>query len=192
MTTKLEVINQALAYLGDPVVTTLNIANPVINAMSIIYDAEKANLLSWHPWRFATKWEKLIPVISPPNTPPNPRFQYAYELPLDYIQAYDTYFAADYQIVGKLVLSNQAPDWYWGYIYNIPESDFPVYFVLALSHILAAKSATVLTGNTAIAKYWGDQAMIQQMRAQNRDATAVSAVSVRDNPMLANHYYRGF
>ena len=113
-------------------------------------------------------------------------------LPIDYIQAYDTYYWQDYQIVGRQVLTNQNPPWRWGYVYDIPESNYPQYFVAALSHTLAAKSATLLTENAEIAKYWQEQANIQSMRAQNRDATAVPAVSIRDNPLLANHFYRGF
>jgi len=192
MTTKLAVINLSLVYLGNPVVASLNIADPVINAMSLIYDNEKANLLSWHPWRFATKWADLALVSPQPDPVPNPKYQYVYELPYDYIQAYDTYYWQDYQIVGRQVLTNQNPPWRWGYIYDIPESNYPQYFVSALSHILASKSATLLTENAEIAKYWQQQADIQSMRAQNRDATAVPAVSIRDNPLLANHFYRGF
>jgi len=192
MTTKLEIINQSLAYLGNPVVSTLNIADPVIHAMSIIYDTEKANLLAWHPWRFATKWATLALTAPQPDPIPNPRYQFAYDLPLDYIQAYDTYYWQDYQIVGRLILTSQNPPWMWGYIYNIPDDNYPQYFVAALSHTVAAKSATLLTENAEIAKYWQQQADIQNMRAQNRDATAVPAVSIRDNPMLANHFYRGF
>ena len=189
MATKLSVINQALAYLGNPVVSTLNIADPVINALSQIYDAEKLNLLSFHPWRFATKWAQLVPSSA---TSPYPHYAYAYELPLDYITAYNTYFWADYQIVGQLILSNQNPPWLWGYIYDVNETDYPGYFTLAMSHQIAAKSATLLTENPEIAKYWQEQATVQNMRAQNRDATAVPATAIKDNPLLANHYYRGF
>ncbi len=189
MATKLEVINQAFAYLGNPVISTLNIADPVVNAMSLIYDAEKLNLLSFHPWRFATKWATLQPS---PTAPSHPRLQHSYDLPQDYITAYNTYFWADYEIVGEKVFSNQGPPWLWGYIYDVSESLYPGYFTLALSHQLAAKSATLLTENPEIAKYWQEQALIQNMRAQNRDASAVTAVAIKDNPLLADHYYRGF
>lgn len=189
MATKLEVINQALTYLGNPTVPALTVGDPVVNAMSLIYDAEKPNLLAWHPWRFATKWETLI-VASVPS--PVPKWQYAYDLPDDYIQAWDTYFWANYTIIGKLILSNTNPPWMWSYVFNVPESAYPAYFTLALSHTIAAKSATLLTENPEIAKYWEQQASIQTIRAQNRDGTAVTAQSVRDNPMLANHFFRGF
>lgn len=189
MATKLDIINQAYAYLGNPMINTLNIADPVVNAMSQIYDAEKLNLLSFHPWRFATKWAELQVSPQPPSYP---KWGFSYELPQDYITAYNTYYWADYEIVGQNVYTNNNPPWLWGYIYDASPTVFPGYFVLALSHQIAAKSATLLTENPEIAKYWQEQALIQNMRAQNRDASAVTAVAIKDNPLLANHYYRGF
>jgi len=189
MASKLEIINQALTYLGNPTVPGLTVGDPVVNAMSLIYDAEKPNLLAWNPWRFATKWEQLTISATPT---PYPKFQYAYNLPTDYIQAVDTYYWENYNIVGPLILANISPPWLWGYVYNVPESAFPDYFTLALSHTIAAKSATLLTENPEIAKYWQQQASIQTLRAQNRDGTAVPAQSIRDNPMLANHFFRNF
>jgi|ETNmetMinimDraft_31_1059906.scaffolds.fasta_scaffold35854_1 hypothetical protein len=189
MTTKLDVINQALAYLGNPVINTLNIADPVVNAMSQIYDAEKLNLLSFHPWRFATKWATLQQSVTGPTYP---KWGFSYDLPGDYITAYNTYFWCDYEIVGQKVFTNQNPPWLWGYIHDASEQLYPGYFTLALSHQIAAKSATLLTENPEIAKYWQEQATIQNMRAQNRDASAVTSVAIVDNPLLATHYYRGF
>jgi hypothetical protein len=188
MTSKLDVINQALSYLGNPMVPSLLAGDPVISAMSQIYDAEKPNLLSWHPWRFATKWEELVPSTTPS---PYPRFRYSYDLPADYIQAFDTYYWENYNIVGRHVLANTGPPWKWGYIFDVPDTLFPQYFTLALSHTVAAKAATLLTENPEVAKYWAQQASVQTIRAQNRDGTAVPAQNIRDNPMLGSHFFRG-
>lgn len=183
-------MNQALAYLGNPPVPTVNTADPVINAMSVIYDCEKSNLLAWHPWRFATKWKELILTNPQPPTPADPYLQNSYDMPVDYVQALDVYPWSNYNIMGDFFLTNQQPGFKLQYVFDIPDGNYPQYFASALSHTLAAKSATLLTENSGIADYWQKRADIQCLKAQNRDSTAVPAQTIRDNPLLAAHWFR--
>jgi hypothetical protein len=98
MATKLEIINYALAYLGNPPVNTLDLSNTVVQAMSSIYDQQLPDVLASHPWRFALKWAELIQDTS---TPEDPRWNYAYQLPGDYIQAYQSYPWANYTEIAQ-------------------------------------------------------------------------------------------
>lgn len=186
MATKLEIINTALSYLGNVQVNTLDISNPVIQAMSTIYDTMKPDELAGHPWHFALTWKTLD---QDPATPDDPRFNFAYYLPVDYVQAWNTYPAGNYEIITeKTIYSNINPPWKWLYVANVDEGLYPSYFSKLMALSLAAESAMLVTENTQIAQYWEQKANAQRVIARNRDFTAQPNPVVRDNPLWSNHF----
>lgn len=186
MATKLEIINYALAYLGNPPVNTLDLNNTVVQAMSSIYDQQLPDVLASHPWRFALKWAELIQDTS---TPEDPRWNYAYQLPGDYIQAYQSYPWANYTIVtDRIVWTNINPPFKWGYIANVSEGLFPPYFSKLMSYVLAAESAMLITENVEIAQYWEQKAMVQKVSAQNRDSTSQPNEVIKDQRLWSRHF----
>ena len=185
MATKLEIINSTLAYLGNPPVNTLNVANAVVQALSSLYDQILPDVLACHPWHFALKWQELV---EDPTPPLDPKWGYAYLLPGDYIQAWDTYPWGNYTIVtGKVIWSNINPPWKWGYIATVNEGLFPPYFVKLMAYALAADGAMMVTENPDVAQYWEGKASQQRVIAQNRDFTAQPNPVIRDNRLWARH-----
>ena len=185
MATKLEIINAALAYLGNPSVNTLNLANQVVATMSSIYDQMLPDMLSTHPWRFAMKWETLVQL---PDDPTDPHWNYSYQLPGDYIQAYDTYPWGNYTIVtDRIVWANINPPWKWGYVASVNEGLFPPYFTKLMSYGLASECAMLVTETPQIAQYWDGKTAQQRVLAQNRDSTAQPNPVIRDNRLWARH-----
>ena len=186
MATKLEIINSALTYLGNPPVNTLNLSNQVVQALSALYDQLKPDILAGHPWHFALKWTELV---EDPSTPEDPKWNYAYQLPPDYIQAWDTYPWGNYTIVtNKIVWSNINPPWKWGYVAQVNEGLFPSYFVKLMALSLAAEGAMLVTENPNVAQYWDEKALQQRLIAQNRDSTAQPNPIIRDNRIWSSHF----
>ena len=189
MTTKLQIINNALTFLGNQPVATLNLQNTVVQAMSSLYDLILPDIMASHPWHFALRWEELV---EDPTPPLNPRWTYSYHLPVDYIQAWKSYPVGNYNIVySKLIWSNISPPWKWGYIGSVSEGEFPGYFSLLMSYALAAEAAMLVTENPNIAAYWQGKASQQRVIAQNRDYTAQPNPSFVSNPIWNSHWVPG-
>jgi|GEM_PF-3230981 hypothetical protein len=189
MATKLQIINNALTFLGNNPVATLNLQNTVLQAMSSIYDLILPDIMAGHPWHFALRWEQLV---EDPTEPLNPRWNYSYHLPADYIQAWNTYPYGNYNIVyGKYIWANVSPPWKWGYIGTVSEAEFPGYFNLLLSYALASECALLVTENPNIATYWQQKASQQRVIAQNRDYTAQPNPTLISNPVWNSHWIPG-
>jgi len=186
MTTKLDIVNTALSYLGALPVNNLDVANPVIQGMSQIYDRALPDELAGHPWVFALKWDTLTENPAPPE---DITYEYTYYLPEDYILAWNTYPIGNYSIItNELVYSNTGPPWKWLYVHNVNEGQFPGYFSKLMSLVLAAESAMLVTENGNTASYWDQKAGYQRVIARNRDFTSQPNPAIRDNPLWSNHY----
>jgi hypothetical protein len=183
MATKLEIVNLALIELGENPVNTFDVANDIVQSMSVMYDSLADVELGNHIWHFALKWETLIEA---PGSPPIKLYRHQYYLPADYIQAYDTYPWGDYNIAtGNLVYSNNRPGWQWQYVAKVNEQEFPVYFADYLAAALAARCAMLVTQNGQIAMDAAKNAMARGIQAKVRDAKAVPSRQVRSDPILA-------
>ena len=186
MTTKLQIINNALTFLGNQPVATLNLQNTVVQSMSSIYDLILPDIMASHPWHFALKWVELVQDPTPPEID---TWTYSYHLPVDYIQSWNFYPLGNFTIVhDKLIWTNMSPPWKWGYIGTVSEGDFPGYFALLMSYALTAESAMLVTENPQIAQYWEGKASQQRVIAQNRDFTAQPNPSIATNRMWSSHW----
>ncbi len=186
MATKLDIINTALNYLGNPSVNTLDMSNQVLAAMSNVYQSEKIDMLASHYWSFAKKWETLtLSQLSPSD----PRWTYEYYLPADYITAHQTYPHCDYEILaGKVIFTNQNSPLKLQYIYDVDESMFPAYFTKLMAYALAAETALLVTENTSIAQFWSERMISQKAIAQNRDFTAQTSPTIVDQTLYMEHF----
>ena len=186
MTTKLEIINNAFIQLGDDQVTTFDTSNPVVAAFSRIYDRVKDKTLSLHPWSFALKWKELLQQDLKPD---DPRYQYCYHLPADYIQFWQSYPGlVDYQINRDKVYANIGSAFKWQYTADVPEGIFPGYFTDAIISAVAAKGALLKTENPNLSSIISQQAEKDLAIAMNRDATQSPSVQIQDMPMWTRHF----
>ena len=186
MTTKLDIINTALSYVGQLTVNNLDVANPVIAGLSQIYDRALPDELAGHPWTFALKWAELT--LSP-EEPEDDYYSYTYYLPEDYITAWNTYPGVDYSIIADdRVYSNASQPWKWLYVGTVNESEFPGYFAKLMSLIVAAEGALLVTENGQTSQYLDGKVNAQRVIARNRDFTSQPNPAIRDNPIWSAHF----
>ena len=186
MTTKLDIINTALSYVGQLTVNNLDVANPVIAGLSQIYDRALPDELSGHPWTFALKWVELT---QSPEVPADESYNYTYYLPEDYVTAWNTYPGVDYSIITEdRVYTNANPPWKWLYVSLVDESQFPGYFSKLMSLVVAAEGALLITENGNTSQYLDSKVNAQRVIARNRDFTAQPNPVIRDNPIWASHF----
>lgn len=82
MASKIQIINQALRYLGEQPINALDEGSEAANIVSDIYDISlETELRSW-PFTWATTTAELAQLSD--ETPPD--FGYAYQLPANYLQ----------------------------------------------------------------------------------------------------------
>jgi hypothetical protein len=142
-----ELSSAALVKLGAEGIATFGDDTAEANIANALYEITRDSLLGTHPWSFATAHAKLVQL----PTPPVSDFEYAFELPSDFIKALS---AGDdcrsrgftYQIIGREVHSNYE-EVTLAYIKRTSEADFPAYFVSALVNRLAAEFCLPLTEN---------------------------------------------
>lgn len=144
-----ELSSAALVKLGAETITSFSDGTAEANVANALYEIVRDGLLGTHPWSFATAHAELVQLPTAPLTD----FEYAFELPTDFIKALS---AGDdcrsrgfvYQIIGREVHSNYE-EVTLAYIKQAAEADFPTYFVSALVNRLAAEFCLPLTENPA-------------------------------------------
>ena len=77
-----DVVNKSLRMIGQPPVTSLTDGSSTANAADDVYTEIRDELLSGHPWNFATKRVQL----AQSSTTPAFEFDYAYPLPSDWLR----------------------------------------------------------------------------------------------------------
>jgi hypothetical protein len=145
----IELCSAALVKLGAEGISTFADGTAEADVASALYNIVRDGLLGSHPWSFATAHTELV--LSP--TPPVSNFDYAYELPIDFIKAISAgdecrSRGANYQIIGREVHTNYE-DLTLTYIKRADETDFPTYFISALVNRLAAEFCLPLTENSS-------------------------------------------
>ena len=143
----IELCSAALVKLGAESISSFNDGTTEADVAGTLYDVVRDGLLGTHPWSFATTHSELVLLPTPPITD----FEYAFELPSDFIKALSAgdrcrSRGAVYQIIGREVHSNYE-ELTFAYIKRADEADFPTYFVSALINRLAAEFCLPLTEN---------------------------------------------
>lgn len=99
---KIEICNTALLYLGQQPIRSFNDTGERAQVVAQVYDFCRRQLLSGHPWNFATKRIKLSQLTADPVF----GFTYKYPLPADYLRVLrvkdsenDTYVIQDNHIL---------------------------------------------------------------------------------------------
>ena len=144
-----ELCSVALVKLGAKAISSFTDGTAEADVAGTLYDVVRDGLLGVHPWSFATAHAELVQLPSTPLTD----FQYAFELPTDFIKALSAGDecrgrGAVYQVVGREVHTNYE-ELTFAYIKRADEADFPSYFVSALVNRLAAEFCLPLTENAS-------------------------------------------
>ena len=144
-----ELCSIALVKLGAEGISSFNDGTAEADVAGTLYDVIRDSLLGVHPWSFATAHAELVQLPNAPLTD----FEYAFELPSDFIKALSAgdecrSRGAVYQVVGREVHTNYE-ELTFAYIKRADEADFPTYFVSALINRLAAEFCLPLTENAS-------------------------------------------
>jgi hypothetical protein len=134
MASKIDLVSAALVIVGDKPINTLvgnSRAQQVANAL---YDNVVQNELSKHRWGFARTKAQLSLTT---DTPVDDEWRSIYQLPSDLITLIKIKPNVPYQILGDKVYCNLSQKLTCDYIYNAPESEWPVYFSKMVEYALA-------------------------------------------------------
>lgn len=145
----IELCSAALVKLGAEGISSFSDGTAEADVAGTLYDIVRDGLLGVHPWSFATAHAALVQLPNEPLTD----FQYAFELPADFIKALSAGDecrgrGAIYQLIGREVHTNYE-ELIFAYIKRADEADFPTYFVSALVNRLAAEFCLPLTENAS-------------------------------------------
>lgn len=159
VSSKVELCNHALSYLGESRISSLDDANERARICNALYGQTRDELLADFEWPFAISRRALSSVEEENLT----EFDYRYALPADYLRLLDvldskTYQEKenyrvkqfDYAIEGNRLLTDLTPC-YVKYIRRIEEPNtYPEAFVQAFALTLAAKVSPRLSQNMSL------------------------------------------
>ena len=194
--TRVQIISQALTLMGKKPILSLNNQSDIVTAADQSFDMLLQATLSEGFWRFAAKIEEIQQDV---NTPIGGYWNYAYNLPNDYLklvhvwpQMYDfeLYAGAPPKLFTNF--NNSSQPLYVEYIFLPPVSYLPAYFVKYFAFELAAFLALT---NAQMPDYYAELdkkkgielAIAQAADAQNRPQTPLQS-----SPVLTRRFVSTF
>jgi hypothetical protein len=172
---------RALAKIGVHPITSFSDGTTEAEIAGLLYAPLRDAVLSSYPWNFATRQVGLVKLA----TPPNADYQYAYQLPNDFLRAISAGIGGRGRGVNYRIYRNElhtnASDVLLTYIFRPDESNFPPYFDALLMTRLAAEFCLPLTENTGRADSLAKMADIEFTRARQID-------SQQDSPSRLEHF----
>lgn len=161
MATDIEITNQALTLLRADTISGFDEDSILAETCNRMYTDFAKNILSRHPWAFATK--KAL--LSQNATAPVNEYTYAHDLPAECIRLWAVYDSAgvgampivDYELIAqstnRQIISN-CPAVYAEYTYHVSEAYWPPYFVDFAIHAFAALLAVPVTDDSELHNRW--------------------------------------
>lgn len=206
-TTPIEIVNLALAYLGQPPVASISpptADEPVAVTMALQYDDARQNVLRKYVWNFAKARATLSLA-----TDYTPEFDFtdAYLLPSDFIRLLsvadpavaasdvsDTSLIRKFDIEGRYVLCNAdaAESIHLRYIRDVEEVERwdPLFRKLVVL-TLALQSAYLITGNKALMQTLDGLLTREIPDAASIDGQEVPPIRVQRSRLLAGRRTQG-
>lgn len=161
---------RALARIGVHPITSFADGTTESEIAGLLYAPIRDAVLSSFPWNFATR-QVLLSRLA---TPPNGDYQYAYQLPNDFLRAISAGSngrgrGINYRLA-RNELHTDAGEVLLTYIFRPDETGFPPYFDALLMTRLAAEFCLPLTENTTRADLLARQAEVEFTRAKQIDS----------------------
>lgn len=168
--TDISLCSRALIKLGAQPIASFVSGSAEADIADALYSVTRDALLTAYPWSFATAQVAL----SASSTPPVADYQYAYDLPADFLRAISVGSTskargARYRIIGGTLHCDQdAP--VLSYIFRPGEADFPPFFDALLIARLSAEFCLPLTENASRAELLFRQSEDELKKARGIDA----------------------
>lgn len=138
-TTKIQIIRNAIAFLGEGSITTVSSGGQFASFAEDIYDLTISAVLAKENWRFATAIVSLSQLV---NEPIVDEWMYIYQLPADYLSLIRLYpDNRDFQIYQNKLLYANVNELKVEYRFKPDESRFPRYFEEYFTYYLAGRLA---------------------------------------------------
>lgn len=189
MTSKIDIIASAFLLLGKEPPNNIGVDAPqAARNASFLYDQYYDAFLTRYNWRFALTQFTLNKLTT---FDPIPEFNYAYELPSDWLSISRVSKFTDYLIYGNKLYCGIAQDLKLFYVKHVDEGELPIYYIEFLIEKFAELFAMKLTQNTDLVKLWGDSANEKLNRAIALDASTQPSLVIQDNRVAAAKYSSG-
>lgn len=161
---------RALARIGVHPITSFADGTTESEIAGLLYAPIRDAVLSSYPWNFATRQVTLIRLA----TPPNGDYQYAYQLPNDFLRAISAGSGGKgrgvHYRISRNELHTDANEVLLTYIFRPDETGFPPYFDAVLITRLAAEFCLPLTENTSRADLLSRLSETEITRAKQIDS----------------------
>lgn len=182
MSSKVAIINAAFLLLGaDPVNNLGDSAPQPVKKAIDIYDIYYPSLLTRYAWRFALT---QFPLVRVSDFDEIPGYNYAFQLPNDYLEIYKLSPMANYEIYGQLLYTSILPtDLKLFYTAYVSEENLPVYYVEYLVEKFAELFAMPITQQPQLMQLWGESAKEKLNRAIMLDSQQQPSLIVTYNPL---------
>ena len=182
MASKIDLISSALTLIGDVPINTLDGNSRSQVVASSLYDNIVNNELTRTRWGFARTKAQLSLTT---EVPLDNDFKSIYQLPTDMLILIKINPIVNYKIYGDKLYCNLTQELHCDYIYDAPESTWPVYFAKLVEYALAKDFApsirdSATAKDTLKADYFNASA-----DAMSRDAQQYPQEQIRSNPFVA-------
>ncbi len=188
MSSKLSIMNAAFLHLGTTGVNNIGDDAPdIVKRMSQIYDIYYESLLTCNYWRFALKQSELSKQVDGTYDKVL-GFDYAYQLPSDYLVAYKVEPQGVYKIYGNLIYSNLSSNLKLYYTHKVSEANLPPYYVTFLTEKFAHLFAMPVTQDVNIAMAWDRAADLSKNMAIALDDQSQTSEMLQYAPLVSAKY----
>lgn len=186
MSSKLEIINAAFLLLGHRSVNNLgDNSGEDVKKASALYDIYYESFLTNYQWNFAIKQFELNEVTSAPKVE---RFNYAYQLPPDYLYLVQIEPLAEYRVYGNLLYTNLSKDVKMYYTHRVSEGSLPAYYLEFIIEKFAELFAMPITQQPELVQLWGQSAELKLNKAIALDDQSQTSISISNNPLVQAKY----
>lgn len=182
--TKLEILNLTLNLLGKKSVNSIQDAGEFSDSAGRAFDLLYPKEIAQYDWRFASKIEVLSQLVTPP---PDPFYQYAYNLPSDYLALRKTFPSVRFQIYERQLWSN-ADQMKIEYRFMPDPTQCPAYFVNYFVLVLAKWFAKSVAEDSGLAAELSREILFEKGTAMSIDAQSRPGERLFDNPVITARY----
>lgn len=182
MASKIDMVSNALILIGDNPINSLTGNSKAQVVASNLYDSIVQSELSKHRWGFARRKAQLAKTT---ETPIDSDYNSIHQLPTDLIALIKTNPNTNYQILGSKIYSNIGNNKFTiDYIANVPESEWPVYFVEMIQYALARNFATAIRDSSASRVEMTNEYTNASRMARYTDSQQHPITPIQDHPFV--------
>lgn len=169
MTSKLQVVNEALVKIGASPIASLADAGAQATTAATLFDTISDRLLAETPWYWALRRQPLSQLSLGAEYDEFPEFEYVYELPSDKIRVLGLTSCDAFALMRtRLHTSDKEP--VVVYVFRADVELWPGYFREAVVNQLAADFSISVTDSSNRRQVWAQEARTSRNRAMALDA----------------------